>query len=159
MRIGPGLPATIGQVVLPIGLAAAIVVGCAAPIPTAGGGGAAPVLTSSGFPLGSFAKDVQDPDFGRVRLVWTFEDGGRWAEIPFALDGQTIKMPTVRGTYAIDGSAVTLATEFPPDWGTSHHTWRLEGDRLWTSFISSTIDGDADWFRGLDSRPWIWVGR
>ena len=43
---------------------------------------------ASGFPFGAFARRSSDPDLGRVRLVWVFEPDGRYAEIPFALDGQ-----------------------------------------------------------------------
>ena len=157
MRFGPGVLARFGLTVLISGAAAMVVAACGASIAPATGTGApsADPVTAAGFPLGSFAKEVQEPQHGRIRLVWTFEDGGRWAEVPFALEGQSLNMPAVRGTYTVDGDTVTLATEFPPDWGTSHHTWRLEDDRLWTSFISSTNPEDADWFRALDDRPWV----
>ena len=29
-------------------------------------------IGASGFPLGSFAKEVRHPDLGHIRLVWTF---------------------------------------------------------------------------------------
>lgn len=111
-------------------------------------------VSASGFPLGSFAKEFEDPDLGRVRLVWTFREDGRWAEIPLALDGQTLPVPTVRGRYVVEGPSVTIATEYPPAWGTSRHEWRLEGDALWTTFASSDIADDAQWFAMLDARPW-----
>ena len=108
----------------------------------------------SGFPLGTFAKELESPDLGRVRFVWDFEPDGRYAEIPLALDGQTLHAPTVRGTYVVDGETVTIATEYPPDWGTSRHAWRMDGDVLWTVFLESDVPDDKDWFEGLDSRPW-----
>lgn len=111
-------------------------------------------IAPSGFPLGAFAKEIQHPDLGRIRLVWTFEPDGRYAEIPFALDGQTLLAPTVRGTYAVDGGTVTIATDYPPDWGTSRHGWRMDGDRLWTFFMDSDVPDDKDWFGSLDSQPW-----
>jgi hypothetical protein len=111
-------------------------------------------IAASGFPLGSFAKEVRLPDLGHIRLVWTFEPDGRYAEIPFALDGQTLLAPTVRGTYAVDDGTVTIATDYPPDWGTSRHGWRMDGDRLWTFFMDSDVPDDKDWFEGLDSQPW-----
>lgn len=160
MRIGHWALKRFALAVLLMGVAAMVVAGCGAPVDPAkrtGDASSGPV-TKSGFPIGSFAKEVQEPQHGRIRLVWTFEDGGRWAEVPFALEGQSLNVPAVRGTYTVDGDTVTLATEFPPDWGTSHHTWRLEDDRLWTSFISSTNPDDADWFRALDDRPWISIG-
>ena len=43
----------------------------------------------AGVPAGGFAKEIQHPDLGHIRLVWTFEPDGRYAEIPIALDGQT----------------------------------------------------------------------
>ena len=111
-------------------------------------------LGASGFPLGAFAKEVQLPDLGHIRLVWTFEPDGRYAEIPFALDGQTLMAPTIRGRYVVDGETVTIATEYPPDWGTSRHGWRMDGDRLWTFFMDSDVPEDKEWFEGLDSQPW-----
>jgi hypothetical protein len=111
-------------------------------------------ISSSGFPLGTFSKELSHPELGRVRLVWDFEPDGRYAEVPFALDGQTLRAPTVRGTYTVDGETVTIATEYPPDWGTSRHAWRLDGDALWTVFLDSDIPEDKDWFEALDSRPW-----
>ena len=112
-------------------------------------------IAASGFPLGSFAKEVRHPDLGHIRLVWTFEPDGRYAEIPFALDGQTLMAPTVRGTYVVDGSTVTIATDYPPDWGTSRHGWRMDGDLLWTFFMDSDVPDDKDWFVALDSQPWM----
>ena len=108
----------------------------------------------SGFPLGTFSKELDHPELGRIRLVWDFEPDGRYAEIPLALDGQTLLAPTVRGRYMVDGSNVTIATDYPPDWGTSHHAWRMDGDVLWTVFIESDVPDDKDWFEALDSRPW-----
>ena len=133
------------------------VASCGAPVAPSSRGDAtaANPATASGFPLGSFAKEVQDPELGRIRLAWTFEEDGRWAEVPFALEGQSLNVPAMRGTYTVEGDTVTLATEFPPGWGTSQHTWRLDGDRLWTSFVSSTNPDDADWFKTLDDRPWV----
>ncbi len=159
MRFGPGLFSGFTLTVLLTGAAAMVVTGCATPVAptTRTGAASADPVTASSFPIGSFAKEIDDPDLGRIRLVWTFEDGGRWAEVPFALEGQSLDVPAVRGTYTIEGDTVTLATEFPAGWGASQHTWRLEGDRLWTSFISSTNPDDTDWFRALDDSPWISV--
>ena len=112
-------------------------------------------IGAAGFPLGAFAKEVQLPDLGHIRLVWTFEPDGRYAEIPFALDGQTLMAPTIRGRYVVDGGTVTIATEYPPDWGTSRHGWRMDGDRLWTVFMDSDVPEDKDWFVALDSQPWV----
>ena len=160
MRFGPGALSRFALTVLLAGAAAMVVTGCGAPVAptTRTGAPSANPVTPSGFPLGSFAKEFQDPELGSIRLVWTFEEGGRWAEVPFALEGQSLNVPAVRGTFTVDGDTVTLATEFPPGWGTSHHNWRLEGDRLWTSFISSTNPDDADWFRTLDDHPWVPIG-
>jgi hypothetical protein len=113
-----------------------------------------PAIAASGFPLGTFSKVLSHPDLGRVRLVWDFEPDGRYAEVPLALDGQTMKAPTVRGRYAVDGSTVTIATDYPPDWGTSRHAWRMDGDVLWTVFLESDVPDDKDWFEALDSQPW-----
>jgi hypothetical protein len=72
----------------------------------------------------SGAGDAETPG-----LVWVFEPDGRYAEVPFALDGQTLKAPTVRGSYSDDGEIETLANDYPPNWGTSRHGWRMDGDR------------------------------
>lgn len=133
-----------------------LVVACA----PAGEGSPTPSLgVENGFPLGSFAKQIDDPQAGRVRLVWTFESGGRWAEVPFALDGQTSIFPPVRGTWTVDGETVTIATDFPPGWGWARHAWRLVGDQLWTTYQSSDVPEDAGWFAMLDVEPWIRVDR
>ena len=59
-----------------------------------------------------------------------------------------------RGRYAVDGDHVTIATDFPPGLGTSVHTWRVEGEDLWTTFVSSDLPDDAAWFAELDRQPW-----
>jgi hypothetical protein len=110
---------------------------------------------ASGFPLGSFAKEVHDPVAGRLRLVWTFAPDGGYAEIPFALDGQTLDWPPIRGTWAADADTVTVTTTYPPGWGTSTHGWRLDRDELWTYLVGSDNPEDADWFTTLDTRPWL----
>ena len=138
--------------VLPAVVAVALVVaacGTAARVPSAR------QATTSGFPAGAFAKEMEDAELGHVRLVWRFEPDGRWAEIPLALDGQKLRAPVVRGTYVVDGDEVTLATEYPPGWGTSQHGWRLDGDQLWTFFMESDVPDDKEWYQSLDSRPWV----
>jgi hypothetical protein len=110
--------------------------------------------SAAGFPIGAFSKEIADQELGRVRLVWTFGADGRWSEVPIALDGQTLKAPVVRGRYAVDGDSVTIATEYPPDWGTSRHRWRMDRGALWTAFIESDNPGDEDWFASLDTLPW-----
>jgi hypothetical protein len=136
----------LGGILLAAGVLAA---GCSAASPSRDH-----AVGPSGFPLGTFSKELSHPELGRVRLVWDFEPDGRYAEVPLALDGQTLNAPTVRGRYTVDGSTVTIATDFPPDWGTSRHGWRMDGDRLWTFFIESDVPDDKDWFEALDSRPW-----
>ncbi len=137
----------LGGILLATGV---LVAGCTASAPVASDHPVGP----SGFPLGTFSKVRSDPELGRVRFVWDFEPDGRYAEIPLALDGQTLMAPTVRGRYTVDGSTVTIATDYPPDWGTSRHAWRMDGDALWTVFLESDIPDDKDWFEALDSRPW-----
>jgi len=137
----------LGVIVLATGL---LIAGCAGSAPAARDHPVGP----SGFPLGTFSKEMSHPELGRVRLVWDFEPDGRYAEIPLALDGQTLNAPTVRGRYTVDGETVTIATDYPPDWGTSRHTWRMDGDVLWTVFQESDVPDDKDWFEALDSQPW-----
>ena len=137
----------LGRILLATGV---LVAGCTGSAPTPRDRPLGP----SGFPLGTFSKELSGPELGHVRLVWDFEPDGRYAEIPFALDGQTVRTPTILGTYVVDGDTVTIATEYPPDWGTSRHAWRMDGDVLWTVFLQSDVPDDKDWFEGLDSRPW-----
>ena len=107
------------------------------------------------FPVGTFAKEIQDPSLGRMQINWTFDPSGQWAEIPIALDDQAIRAMVVRGTYTVEGESVTIASDYPPGIGTSRHAWRLEGNRLWTTFESSDNEDDAEWFAMLDPTPWI----
>jgi len=130
--------------------------GCATGTPTGPANGS--FAPSSGLPLGSFAKELRDPHAGRVRLVWTFEPDGRWAEIPLALDGQAIDLPPIRGTWTADGETVTIATTHPPGIGTSTHRWRRDRDEMWTWFVASDNPEDQEWFENLDSQPWVPFG-
>lgn len=109
---------------------------------------------ATGFPTGVFAKEFDDPDLGPMRIEWVFGTDGRWAEIPIALAGQPQRAPVARGTYRVDGDEVTVSTTWPPGWGTSTHRWRLDGDDLWTAFLASDVEADADWFSMLDVQPW-----
>jgi hypothetical protein len=109
---------------------------------------------ASGFPYGAFTKEITDPDLGHVRIDWVFGPDGRYAEVQIPLDGQPQRGPVVRGTYTIAGDTLTIATSWPPDWGTSEHRWRMDGDALWTVFVSSDVPEDTDWFTELDTRPW-----
>lgn len=116
--------------------------------------GTAP-MAPPGFPVGTFAKEFLDPFLGRMQINWTFDPSGRWAEIPIALDEQAIGATVVRGRYIVEGESVTIASDYPPGIGTSRHAWRLDGDRLWTTFESSDNEDDAEWFAMLDPAPWI----
>jgi len=109
---------------------------------------------ASGFPLGRFAKEIDDPVSGRVRLVWAFEPDGRYAEIPFALDGQAMRFPTIRGTWAADAAELAIHVTDPPGISSTRHGWRRDGDLLWTHLISSDDPEDTDWFGALDVQPW-----
>ena len=112
-----------------------------------------PAIAASGFPVGSYVKDFVEPQFGPGRIAWTFAPDGRWAEVP--LDGAPVGATPVRGSYTVDGDILTIATDYPPDLGTSSHHWRVADGRLWTTFESSEFPGDADWFAILDPAPWV----
>jgi len=133
-------------VALAIGLVAAGCVGAAQP--------ARGTDPATRFPYGAYAKEITDPQLGRVRIDWVFGPDGRWAEIQIPLDGQPQGGPVVRGTYTVQGDTLTIATSWPPDWGTSSHRWRVDGDELWTAFVSSDVPDDAGWFAELGSQPW-----
>jgi hypothetical protein len=107
-----------------------------------------------GFPVGAWSKEFLDPFLGRMEVNWVFEPSGRWAEIPIALDNQTIGAGVVRGRFTVEGDTVTITTDYPPGMGTSRHAWRVDGDHLWTTLESSDLEGDAEWFAMLDRMPW-----
>jgi hypothetical protein len=158
MRIRRGSIGRPAAVLLIAAVVVSLVAGCGPSIePTIRPGASAHPTLPSGFPLGSFAKDLGDPFLGRIRLVWTFGPDGRWSEVPFAIDGQTLRVPTVRGMYAIDGETVTITTDYPAGWGTSAHRWQVVGPYLWTAFVTSDVPEDAGWFEMLDDRPWTAV--
>jgi hypothetical protein len=111
-----------------------------------------------GFPTGVFVKSFVDPDLGPLRLYWIFDADGDWAEVPEATAGQTISNTgPARGHYRVDGDLVSITLEAPPFWGDHEHRWRLEGDRLITTYEDSEFPEDADFFRMLDGRPWVRV--
>ena len=112
-----------------------------------------PTIAASGFPIGSYVKDFVEPQFGPGRIAWTFAPDGRWAEVP--LDGAPVGASPVRGTYTVDGDVVTIATDYPPGFGTNSHRWRIEDGLLWTTFQSSDNPEDAGWFTMLDRAPWV----
>jgi hypothetical protein len=111
-----------------------------------------PAIAASGFPVGTFTKRFVEPIYGPSTLAWTFAPDGRWAEVP--LDGAPVGARPVRGTFQVDGEILTIVTNYPPGFGSSRHTWRIEGDELWTEFRSSEFEGDAEWFAMLDPIPW-----
>lgn len=129
--------------------ALAALAGCSARAP----GAPDPTIAASGFPFGTYTKDFVEPQLGPARIAWTFEADGRWAEVP--LDGAPVGATPIRGSYTVDGDVVTIATNYPPDFGTSRHVWRIADGRLWTTYQSSDFAEDADWFAMLDPIPWI----
>ena len=135
---------------LAIGLvAAAVLAACSGHVP----GPPDPSIAASGFPVGTYVKDFIEPQFGPTRIGWTFDPDGNWAEIP--LEGAPIGAPPIRGTYTVSGDVITIATSYPPDFGTSRHAWELRDGRLWTTYRSSDLPEDADWFAMLDPIPWV----
>ena len=115
-------------------------------------------VRADGFPTGVFSKTFADPQLGSVRLSWVFEPDGDWAEVPEATAGQTLLSGPARGRYAVDGELVTIEVDAPPMWkGRHRHRWRLDGDRLVTTFDGSENPEDAGFFAMLDRQPWIRV--
>jgi len=112
-----------------------------------------PTIVASGFPVGHYVKAFVEPQFGPGRIAWTFEADGRWAEIP--LEGAPMGATPVRGSYAVTGDILTITTDYPPGFGASRHTWLVTDGQLWTSYRSSDVDEDAEWFALLDPFPWI----
>jgi hypothetical protein len=110
-----------------------------------------------GFPTGVFSKSFDDPELGRVRLSWIFDPSGAWAEVPEAMAGQAFPTGPARGRYVVDGDLVTLEVDYPTFWGWTRHHWRLEGDRLITTYDDSEDPGEAGFFDMLDAQPWVRV--
>jgi hypothetical protein len=110
-----------------------------------------------GFPTGVFEKTYEDPDFGPMRLSWVFDANGDWAEVPEATNGQTIQTGPARGHYTVDGDLLSISLDFPPFWSDTRHRWRLEGDRLVTTFEHSDDPADAEFFAMLERQPWVRV--
>jgi hypothetical protein len=98
------------------------------------------------FPVGVWQKqsDVE-------RVTWTFRPDGIWTEVYESLDG-SYSGPS-KGIYLVTGDAFTIDPLFPSSFEASTHAWRVDGDLLWTTFKDGNQD-DAEYFAGLDSRPW-----
>ena len=114
-------------------------------------------IRPDGFPTGVFEKTFDDPTLGPTRLAWVFDADGDWAEVPEAMAGQTWPGGPARGHYAVDGDILAITVDAPTFWGDHRHRWRLEGDRLITTFEDSELTEDAEWFAMLDRQPWVRV--
>ena len=112
-----------------------------------------PSIEASGFPVGAYTKQFVEPTFGPSVLAWRFEADGRWAEIP--LEGAPVGARPIRGRFTIEGDELIITTDYPPGFGASRHAWRMDGDNLWTTYLSSDLPEDADWFAMLDPSPWV----
>ena len=116
-----------------------------------------PGVRADGFPTGVFVKSIVDPVLGSVRLAWVFDADGDWAEVPEATAGQTLLSGPARGHFTVDGDLLSITVDAPSFWGDHEHRWRLEGDRLITTFEDSELAEDAGWFAMLDRQPWVRV--
>jgi hypothetical protein len=114
-------------------------------------------IRPDGFPTGVFSKSFDDPELGPVRLSWVFDPSGAWAEVPEAMAGQAFPTGPARGHYVVDGDLVTLEVDYPTFWGWTRHHWRLEGDRLITTYDDSEDPGEAGFFEMLDAQSWVRV--
>ena len=114
-------------------------------------------IRPDGFPTGVFSKSFVDPFLGAVRLSWVFEPDGDWAEVPEATAGQTLQTGPARGRYVVDGEVLMIEVDAPSFWGWHRHRWRLDGDRLITSYDASELPEDAEFFAMLDQQPWVRV--
>ena len=152
-RIVPAMVGRSRSAVLVTILAVVVVVsGCAlgdAP-PPAG-------VRPDGFPTGVFEKTFDDPVLGPMRLSWVFDANGDWAEVPEATAGQTIDTGPARGHYTVEGDLLSITVDSPPSWSDHQHRWKLEGDRLITTFEHSDDPADTEFFAMLDRQPWVRV--
>ena len=116
-----------------------------------------PACDPDGFPTGVFEKTFDDPDFGPVRLSWVFEANGDWAEVPEATAGQTTPRPGRRAATTPSTATSCRSRSTSPSSSTHQHHWRLDGDRLITTYDDSDLPEDADFFAMLDRQPWVRV--
>jgi hypothetical protein len=128
-----------------------LVAACTASAPPPAG------VRPDGFPTGVFAKAYDDPTFGPMRLSWVFTADGEWAEVPEATAGQAIQTGPARGRYTVAGDLLSIDVSAPSFFGSHSHRWRLDGDRLVTTYEDSELPEDADWFAMLDEQPWVRV--
>jgi hypothetical protein len=141
------------RVILAAVLLAIVVAGCGThdTPPSAG-------VRADGFPTGVFAKTFDDPQFGPMRLSWVFDAAGNWAEVPESTAGRSLaETGPARGHYTVDGDLLSITVDLPTFWGDHRHRWRLDGDRLITTYEDSEFPDDADFFAMLDQQPWVRV--
>lgn len=111
-----------------------------------------------GFPTGVFVKSFDNPQFGPMRLSWVFDADGNWAEVPESTAGRSLAdTGPARGHYTVEGDLLAITVDAPVFWGDHQHRWRLEGDRLITTYEDSELPGDAEFFEMLDQQPWVRV--
>ena len=67
-----------------------------------------------------------------------------------------VKEAKMRG-FVSPGDLLTIEVDAPTFWGWHRHRWRLDGDRLVTSYDDSELPEDADFFAMLDRQPWVRV--
>jgi hypothetical protein len=114
-------------------------------------------LRPDGFPTGVFVKSFEDPEIGPMRLSWVFDADGDWAEVPEAMAGQTWPGGPARGHYTVEGDLLSITVDSPSFWADHQHRWRLQGDRLITTFEHSDMPEDEEFFGMLDRQPWVRV--
>ena len=148
-RFGVGRRTLAAVVVLVIAVSACTATGSRPP---------AAGVRPDGFPTGVFAKTFTDQLLGPMRLSWVFDADGDWAEVPEALAGQSFPTGPARGHYRVAGDLVTIETDWPSFWrGWTRSHWRLDGDRLITSYDDSEFPVDTEFVQMLDALPWARV--
>jgi hypothetical protein len=150
-----------------------IIAGCGGPAgsaPPAAATQAPPTAatSSSGFPIGTFTKEITAEDYAAAgvndpavgnntgRFTMVFGPDGTWTG---ALDsgGATQVNPVFRGTYSVTGGDLALTTTYPNEYAgaVSHFAWRVDAAGLWTTITSSPDPLELLLAKAIDAEPWV----
>jgi hypothetical protein len=142
----------------------------------AGSGGSTSPATSSashkpapsGFPmLGGWtttvtkdeiaARGFADPGIQNENsgtFTWVFEADGTWRSVQASLDGSPIRNPVFSGWYTVNGSTLTLVTDFPEAYRDDgiDYAFTVEADAVRMQVLNPPDDVMPIVF---ESHPWI----
>jgi hypothetical protein len=126
-------------------------------------------VVPAGLLVGTWTKEIALEDFAAAgvedeallnnvgRFTRTYGSDGTWTEVLVGPADVAQINPVFRGTYAVDRDRVTMTTTFPPEYAgsISVSTWRLDGEQLWTTLVSSPDPLELKLAQALDREPWL----